>query len=368
MRILDTYVTTKFLRSAGFALLAFSCIFVLVDMVEKVDDFIDQDVPINIIGLYYVYFLPRILSLMVPVALLLGALSVVGKLANTNELTVMKSGSVSLYRFMVPFIIIGLIVSLAMTGFDGWIVPKINSLRVEIEREYMKKDMVQGGRYQLFFQDSENRIVSLDYYDIGKQSARQVSVQQFDSDDPTRLIRRVDGETMKWNEDRGDWTIYDGLIRTFAQDTTIAVNRREKIEEFDSLYIGKLVLTPGSIVRMQQKPEEMELGDFSDYIERQRKAGSYINRLLVDYHGKIAFSFASLVVVFFGVPFASVKRKSGTSVQFGVSILICFTYLVGQKLSQVFGYNGAIPPLLAALLPNAIFFLAGLYVTAKVPK
>ena len=78
--------------------------------------------------------------------------------------------------------------------------------------------------------------------------------------------------------------------------------------------------------------------------------------------------FASLIVVFFGVPFASVKRRSGLSAQFGISIFICFVYLVSQKLSQVTGYNGSVPPVLAAWLPNILFFLAGVFVVFRVRK
>ncbi len=368
MRRLDRYVMGKFLKALFFGLLTFCTIFVLVDLVEKVDDFLDQDLPLHIIGMYYVFFLPRIFSLMVPVALLLSSLVVVGKLSSTNELTIIKCGGTSLYRFMAPFIIAGLLVSVGMTLFDGWGVPKINALRINLERTYLNRNQVSGGRFNLFFQDTDNRIVSLEYFDTETETARRVSIQQFSADDPTVMIRRIDGATMRWNEAAGDWTLFDGFIRSFASDSAVPVNKRERIERFDSLAAGKLILTPSTIIEMQQTPDEMALDTFHDYIQRQQKAGSDVARLQVDFHGKIAFSFASLVVVFFGVPFASVKRRSGVSVQFGVSILICFTYLVGQKLSQVFGYNGAIPPLLAAWLPNALFFLAGCYVTLKVPK
>jgi lipopolysaccharide export system permease protein len=368
MRLIDKYIVGKFIKTSLFALLSFAFIFILVDMVEKVDDFIDQDVSVYNIGKYYVYFLPRIFSLVVPVALLLSSLIVVGKMSSLNELTIVKCGGVSLYRIMAPFVIIGLLVSLGMTVFDGWGVPKINTLRIELEREYLKKNLIQGGRYNMFFQDSDNRIVSLEYYDIGKSLAKRVSIQSFDKADPTIMVRRSDAESMRWNEASKSWTLIKGYTREFSSDTTVPIIRQESIAPFDSVLDARLLLRPSSIIKMQQKPEEMELGDFGDYIDRQRNAGSDIARLLVDYHGKIAFSFASLVVVFFAVPFASVKRRSGVSVQFGISILICFTYLVGQKLSQVFGYNGAMPPLLAAWLPNMIFFLAGLYVTVRVPK
>jgi lipopolysaccharide export system permease protein len=368
MTRLDRYVSLQFLKTIMFAILAFGLIFILVDMIENLDDFIDQNVPMEIILLYYVYFLPRIFSLMVPVAVLLSALFVVGRMSNSNEMTIIKCAGVSLYRFMVPLLAIGLLVSFAMLFFDGWLVPRINADRLNLEREHLKKHLEMRGRYNLFFQERNNRIVSLDYYDEPGATARRVTLQQFAVDDPTVMLRRIDAERMVWKDSTEQWVMYNGLRREFSPDTTLPIQQRETVTSFDSLETGPLVLTPEIILRMQQKPEEMALGDFRSYIDRQRLAGSDIARLLVDYHGKIAFPFASLIVVFFGVPFASVKRRSGLAVQFGISIFLLFIYMVSQKLSQIFGYNGNIHPVLAAWFPNLMFFLAGLIAMIRVEK
>jgi lipopolysaccharide export system permease protein len=225
-----------------------------------------------------------------------------------------------------------------------------------------------GARYNLFFQERENHILTVEYFDESSASARRVKLQHFAADDPTVMLDRLDAERMEWKEDVERWVLYAGVRRVFSSDSTLPVQMRERVTTFDSLAMGELVVTPEIILRMQQKPEEMELSDFRSYIDRQRLAGSDIARLLVDYHGKIAFPFASVIVVFFGVPFASVKRRSGLAVQFGISILLLFIYLVSQKLSQIFGYNGNIHPILAAWLPNLLFLLAGTIIMSRAQK
>ena len=368
MRKLDLYTLGEFIKTVLFALFAFSIIFVIVDLIENLDEFIDQSVPTKIIGLYYAYFLPRILGLMVPVSMLLSALFVVGKMSNNNEYTIIKCSGVSLYRFMVPFLLAGILVSGFMLVFDGWLLPQINASRLNLEREYLKKHLQSGGRYNIFFQAGDNRIVSLEYFNEATNTARKVRVQHFDPDDPTIMLGRFDAEELRWYPETKSWKLFRGIQRTFLSDTTIAVGKREIVATFDSLNLGQLVITPKVILRMQLKPEEMELGEFRQYIERQRKAGSDTARLLVDYHGKIAFPFASLIVVFLGVPFASVKRRSGLAVQFGISIFLLFFYLVSQKISQIFGYNGNVNAVFAAWLPNMLFLLAGLVITLRVQK
>ena len=368
MRKLDRYVTRQFVKTVLFAILAFSLIFILVDMIENLDDFIDQDVPAHIIGLYYAYSLPRIFSLMVPVAMMLSALFVVGRLSNNNELTIIKCAGISLYRFMLPLLGIGLLVSMLMLGFDGWLVPHINAARLDLERDHLKKHRELGTRYNMFFQETGNRILTMEYFDEERQTARTVKLQRFDESDPTVMLDRIDAGRMEWKNDSRTWVAHHVVRRDFSSDSTLPVQQRERVQEYDSLALEGLAITPDIIIRMQQKPEEMGLEDFRDYIDRQRLAGSDIARLLVDYHGKIAFPFASLIVVFFGVPFASVKRRSGLAVQFGISIFLLFIYMVSQKLSQIFGYNGNIHPLLAAWFPNLLFFLAGCIIMARVQK
>jgi lipopolysaccharide export system permease protein len=89
---------------------------------------------------------------------------------------------------------------------------------------------------------------------------------------------------------------------------------------------------------------------------------------MVDFYGKISYPFAAVIVVLFGVPFASVRRRGGTGVQLGISLLICFIYLIVMKVSQVFGYNGDVNPLLTAWAANLVFFAGAITVIVRVRK
>jgi lipopolysaccharide export system permease protein len=104
------------------------------------------------------------------------------------------------------------------------------------------------------------------------------------------------------------------------------------------------------------------------FIEDQQRAGQDVARWQVDFYSKVSFPFASVIVVLFGVPFSSIRRRGGVGVQLGISLLICFIYLIFMKVSQVFGYNGDINPLLTAWLANIFFFAAAVYVMLRVPK
>ena len=112
----------------------------------------------------------------------------------------------------------------------------------------------------------------------------------------------------------------------------------------------------------------MNYDEMNEFIANQESLGNEVARYKVDFYGKIAFPFAGVIVVLFGVPFSSIKRKSGLGVEFGIAVAVCFLYMVFLKVSQVFGYNGDLPPLLTAWMANIIFFVLAIVTILRVPK
>jgi len=380
MTILDRYIIRQFLLAFLFGLAAFILIFLVIDLMEKLDDFIDANVETPVILEYYVHFTPEIIKLMTPVAMLLAALFVTGRIAQQNELAAIKSSGVSLYRFVLPFLAVALFVSLVSIYFSGWVVPFSNHKKFDIERVYLKKSSTATGRLNLYFQEGRTRLVSLGFYEGGSRTARKVTIEDFADTNLTVLMRRYDAQMMRWSEERinggdgispapllgdnrtkGGWELVNGVERIISSG-------REEMRPFDRLFVGRLSLTPAEIEEKQRKPDEMDYNELRSFIESQERAGQEVSRWLVDYHSKIAFPFASLIVVLFGVPFSANKRRSGVAIEFGISVAVTFIYLAFMKTSQVFGYNGDLDPLLTAWLANILFLGAGIVNLARAQK
>ena len=81
---------------------------------------------------------------------------------------------------------------------------------------------------------------------------------------------------------------------------------------------------------------------------------------MIEYHSRIAFAMTSVIVVLFGLPISANKRKGGVASQVGLNILVTFLYLVFMKVSQAFGKNGALNPIITAWFANFIFMIAAL--------
>jgi len=361
VKLIDRYIVKNFLVTSFFALLSVIMIFIVIDAMENLGDFLDRQATAEVLLKYYVFFIPEIIKLITPVALLLGSLFVTARLSTQNELTAMKAGGMSLYRLMVPYVAVALLVSFASVYFNGWIVPKANKKKFTIERVYLNKNTISGSGANIYVQDTPTRILSMGYFDDQQEIASRVSVQDFSDTNRTVLLARIDAQTMEWDSAGHRWLFRNGVSRWFAAN-------KESVKPFEMLPINDLHFDPEDLRKKQEQPDEMEYRSLEKFIENQRRAGQDVSRWLVDFYSKISFPFASVIVVLFGVPFASVKRRGGIGVQLGISILIAFIYLIFLKVSQVFGYNGDIHPLLTAWLANLSFFVAAIYVVLRVRK
>lgn len=361
MKLIDRYIIRQFLTTAAFALLAVLVVFIVIDAMEKLDDFIDRQASWDVILLYYFYFVPEIIKLIIPIAMLLASLFVTARLSTQSEWTALKSSGVSLYRLMVPFLAVAMVISVLSVYFNGWVVPFANKKKFTIERVYLHKDVVNASGANIYIQDTPTRILSLGYFDDTRNVASRVSIQDFNVADRTRLLMRMDAVTMAWDSVQHQWLLQNGTRRWF--DAT-----RETMETFTTQPAGVLHFDPEDLRKKQEKPDEMSYYDLKEFIQNQQRAGQDVARWLVDFYSKISFPFATVIVVLFGVPFASIRRRGGIGVQLGVSLLVCFVYLIFMKVSEVFGYNGDIPPLLTAWSANIIFFAAAAVVTVRVPK
>ena len=354
MKIIDKYLVRQFLQTVFFSLLAFILIFLVVDAMENLDDFIDQDVPwINILYYYFV-FTPEIIKLIIPVAVLFGALFTAGKVSTLSELTAMRASGVSLYRFMAPFVVTALLISFISLYFGGYVVPMANKTKIYIEQTYLKKGLSFTGN-NIYFQDSKTRIVSIQYFDSNFNWANRVSIQGFNETNLTEMISRIDAQKLEFDSLSGLWFARNGVKRSFT-------DKSQSAEYFDSLKMADLNFRPVDLTKKQQKPAEMDLGELSDLIDSQKRAGTNPIVAQIEYHSRFAFAMTSVIIVLFGLPISTKKRKSGLAVQVGINILIAFIYLVFMKISQAFGKNGALDPLLTAWFAN-LLFVAGTFIT-----
>ncbi len=353
-KIIDRYLIRQFILSIFFGLLTFTLIFIVIDLMENLDDFIDQNVSQEIILQYYLYFIPEIIRLISPVSILLACLFTVGKLNNYSEVTALKATGMSLYRFMLPFLIVGFLISIFSVYFTGWIVPYSNKQKLYIEQFYMKKKLMYAGS-NLFFQDAQDKIINIGYFDEYSKSAARAGILFIDTKDATSVKKRIDCEQLKWDTISNQWIASKVIERIFSSDTT------DKVNSYNTLSVDYLNFRPEDVLLKQKRVEELNFNELLQMIEDQRRSGNDVTKLQIDLHSIISFAFANLIVVIFALPLSIERRKGGVAFQFGLNLFFTFIYLGFMKISQSFGKNGLMNPVLTAWFANIVFFVFAVF-------
>jgi len=364
LKLLDRYVLRQFFTAALVSMAGFIIIYIAVDLMEKLDKFLDHHLPFHIVLEYYINFTPQIIALILPVCLLLGSLFATGKMSMSSEIVAMRSGGISLYRLMAPFIVSSALVCAAGVYFNGWILPRANVKVEEILRDYVQEDIIAGQQIDLYLQDSPTRIVSMSDYSWGQRRGMKVTVQEFDSKDITHMTSRIDASIITWDSARNLWHLTDATMRIFQTDTTAEITRQLSGTES---YIHFSFL-PSELKDRLLKMDEMTNPELAKRINLKRRSGQDVAQDEVDYQSKYALAFTSLIVVLFGVPFSSKKKRGGLSFEFSIAIAIAFVYLAFSKVFQAFGYSGEVPPFVTAWLANFLFFAGSLIVIWKAQK
>lgn len=358
-RILDMHILKQFSINLLFAVLTWIVIFLVVDIIENISKFIDYDASLTEVFLYYIYYFPYIISLTLPIAMLLSVLFALSTLAQNNEIVAQLSAGISLYRILMPLIILSVLISIGAGFFNELVVPVSNQNRYDIYRYEIRNNPRNrdANRNNIYIQDSRSRKVIIKYYNAGKSEAREVSIQTFDG--PT-LIERIDAESMKWDSSRV-WIMSKGTVRKFR-------DMQEVLTTFQDSVLTGTHITPENLEEIQMKPEEMGYFDLVDFIAELRVIGADPRKWIVERHLKIAMPFTNFVIILLGAPLASRKRRGGAGLNFGISLLISFAYFIIIRVGQVFGHQGNLEPFIAAWLGNLIFLALGLYALFTVQK
>ena len=395
MRILDKYLIKQFSFVLLFSLIAFWVIFLVVDLVEHLDNYIDRHATFFLVIKYYFFYTPYILVLSLPVATLLSCLFSLGQLAKHNELTAMKSAGISLYRMLLPLFVFSFLISLLTIVLGGLIVPltyqKMMEVKtVEIEKGKKETDLMHQ---DVFVQGEDGRIFHLASYDPKAKMGTDVLVQKFEEN---RLKEEIRAKKVSWKE--SGWLFQDGVEMVFSDsldeiepslssnttdtssssvhlgkktgggDTTARLGGIKKYQAFDKLFRLDLKIKPEALTQRQKKPEEMGYFELANYVKIKKRSGQLVAKESTDLHLKISFPLVNFIILLFGAPIAANPKRSGLAIGFAISLFIAFVYYTLIRMAQSFGYSERLPPLLAAWVTNIIFAILGIILLAKAKK
>ncbi|MFH1893439.1 MAG: LptF/LptG family permease [Candidatus Zixiibacteriota bacterium] len=368
IKVIDRYLFKTFIKATLVSLFVFLLVYLIIDNVEHLDDYIDNDATLSMVVRYYLYFFPFIIVQVTPVAVLLGSMFTVGLMARRKEILALNSSGVSMYRIAQPLLLGGLLISAAIYIFSDRIVPEANRRKTQIRYGEIENNPNYGKEqvHNLMYRGSDGRIFRFSNYDPITQTAQQVTIHTVTDN---RQESQLDCRRMEWLD--SIWIAVDGRLRKFSSESGT-----EELTEFDTLYLPEIQEPPERFEKseMIRKGSDQNLGfdlsvaDLAKIIEYRRMAAIETTQEEVFLHIKFSLPLASFIIVLLAVPLASDPRRGSVAIGFAFSAGIAFFYILLFEIGQKLGTDGSIPPLLASWGVNGLFLLVGIILMLKARK
>lgn len=354
LKIIDKYILKEVGSSFFFGTFTFLSIFLVDILMELIDYIISKGIPVETTIRLFLYALPGVLVLVIPMALLFSVLIALGRMQSDNEIIAMKAGGIHFYRIVVSIISVGFIMTMVTLFINEVLVPNSMYLRRELYRKVILKRPLPKIAENVFFEGGKNRMFYVRKYD--KLNDKMCNITVFEQTSRNRYPNIIEATYGNW--ENYNWCFYDGVIREFTSmgDEKHFGHYKKMVMPTDTGQDG--------ISSSYVTPREMNFSDLSKKIKENRAAGIDTTNMMIELWNKTSLPFASCVFVLIGAPLAvASSKRSGGSIGMGVSIIIIFVYYIIMSTGRALGEANIVWPSVAAWFPNVIIGIVGIILT-----
>ena len=345
------------MASFFFVVLIIVMIIVVIDITEKLNDFMEKDVPMDRIFIYYYHFVQWIANLLSPITVFIATVFVTAKMANHTEIIPMLASGISFKRLLVPYFIGAIIIALISFYFNGWVIPNSNKSRRTFEIEFIEAKYYFD-KNNFHMQISPNQYLYLNRYVNNSNTGYTFTLEEVD--DHT-LVKKLSANNIIWMEDSNKWLIKNWIERELKEDGEI-------VTAGDSLIMDLIILPKDfqSQHRLWETLTNQELDEKIYEIESRGLEGVQI--YLVEKYFRYTMPFTVIVLVFLGVIVSSRKARGGTGLQIALGFILSFIFIIFVITSRGIAEGGVISPIVAVWIPNVVFSGISLLMYRYMPR
>ncbi len=359
MRLLDRYIFMAFFRTSFMVLAGIVVLFLCVTFLKEADDFIKHKAALVQIAKYYLYSIPGMAGQALPFAALIGTLLSLGNLSRNQEITAMRAGGLSLINIIAPVLLGGILIS-GLGFLNNEVFMPVYTARaayirnVEVEK---KQQRVIFQQRRLWLRGPDNSIANIDLVTPDRREMIGVNIYKLNPDFSVR--ERIKAGRLVWEETA--WKLRESQKFVTRGDTIISQTADGEVYN--------IVDKPEDMGMIVKSSEEMNFTELWDYVRKLKGSGYKAVRYEVDLHGKIAYPFASLLMVMIATPFSLQRVRSGGAARgIALSLLIATVYWALTSGGRALGLSGAMPPVQAAWLANTVFAVMAIVAIVRMQR
>jgi lipopolysaccharide export system permease protein len=303
---------------------------------------------------------------------LLAALMTYSRLSSDSELIALGSCGVSIYRLVLPALILSFVVTGITFLFNEQVVPAANyqaglTLERALKREKpaFQKQNIFYPEYQKVKQPdgSKAKILTRLFYADEFDGERMKGLTIVDRSE-SGLNQILVSESAMWNPAENIWDFFNGTIYLVSPDSSY-----RNIVRFDHQQL-QLPRTPLDLAAKSRDYGEMNIAQARKQLEiiRLSDDDQKIRKLKVQIQQKIALPFVCVVFGLVGAALGTKPQRTGRATSFGISVIVIFGYYLLGFISSALGVAGILSPWMSAWLPTILCFGAGGLILMRVAR
>lgn len=358
---LDKYIMSKFIGTYIYSIALIISISIVFDVNENLSKFTTYGAPLKAIVFdYYANFVPYFANLFSPLFVFIAVIFFTSKLAGNSEVIAMLAAGVSFRQLLRPYLLSAALIAILNFFLGAYIIPHGTVVRHDFEAKYKNsRKTTSATNVQLMV--GPGIIAYLQQYDDRTKTGYGFSLDKFEN---KKLVSHMTASTLSYDsisDERYHWKAQNYKIRTLK-------GLREEIKSGD--VIDTLIqMEPMDLVFSKGQQETLTSSELRQYISKQTERGSgNVVQYEVEYHKRIATSFASFILTIIGASLSSRKRKGGMGLYLGIGLALSFSYILLQTISSTFAINADAPPILAAWFPNILYVLIAYFCYRQAPN
>ncbi len=361
LKRMDRYIIAKFIGTYIYSILLIISISIVFDVNENLAKFTNYHAPLRAIVFdYYANFVPYFANLFSPLFVFIAVIFFTSKLAGNSEIIAMLACGMSFKRLLRPYIISAALIATLNFFLGAYIIPRGTVIRHDFESLY-KNNQKNTSASNIQLMVDRGVVAYISQYDDIRKTGYGFSLYKFEN---KKMVSQMNASVIQYDtiaEERYHWKARNWKIRTLK-------GMREQITsgtEIDTL----IMMEPMDLVFSKGQQETFTSPELLRYISKQQERGSSnVVQYEVEYHKRIASSFASFILTIIGVSLSSRKRKGGMGLYLGIGLALSFTYILLQTISATFAINAGTPPMLAAWIPNILYAFIAYFCYRQAPN
>jgi lipopolysaccharide export system permease protein len=366
----DRHLLREWLQMLGLVLAATCGLLLVVVLYEDFRDLRQLGAQGGAVGRYLLVKLPSFLTIVLPLALLVSLLYVLGRLHRANELTAMRAAGVSFTRMTAPIWVVGLLAC----GASWWLNTTLVPWSVEESRQFQDELQFQqqtakalptdhiGAVYNVAFDNPEKRRMWF-FNRYSKKTNRGYGVSVSELDALRREVRRYNAAEAWRDEQRQGWVFRNGRELLFAPESGEMIGSRPFEERFEAGYNED----PDLMLLIDAKPSHLSLPELRRLLNQlELERSPKVARYAVRYFGVMAEAVTPLVVIALAIPFSITGVRVNAAVGVSKSIGLFFLYYLFTNFSVSLASRNLLDPLLAAWLPHGAMLALAIWLFTRV--